>query len=387
MTELLLRIFVRDYRNSESTRVHASIGKLAAITGIICNILLFAGKLVAGLLSGVVSIVADAVNNLSDASSSVITLLGFRMAQQPADKDHPYGHARYEYISALAVAVLILVIGGSIAKSSVEKILHPQAVDISVITFAVVGVSIGVKIWMAAFYASLGRRIHSVALRAASADSRNDVVASAAVLTGCMVERIWYVNADGYIGLGVAVFILLSGLRIAGEAISPLLGKRANPQLIKSISEIILSRGDVLGMHDLLVHDYGPGRCFASVHVELSCTGDVMECHEIIDSIERDVHDQLHVHLVVHFDPVDENDTETAEMRIAVEEIIREIDSGINMHDFRILRAGEKKEIVFDLEMPYAMMKRRGEIRAEVKKEIAALTSDYDVTIRFDGVD
>lgn len=385
MIELLLRLFVKDYRSTKSSAVHLSIGKLAGMTGIICNVLLFLGKLAAGLIAGSVSIIADAVNNLSDAASSVVTLLGFRMAQQPADSDHPYGHARYEYLSGLVIAALIFLIGGDLAKTSFQKILSPAAVEFSAAVFIVLLVSICVKLWMSAFFRSLGRRIQSTTLEATSVDSRNDVIASLAVLAGCLTEYFFHINVDGYIGLVVAVFILYSGFGIARETVSPLLGKRASQDLVERISQLVLSHDKVLGIHDLLVHDYGPGQCFASLHVELSADEDPLVCHDIIDDIECDVLEELNVHLVIHYDPVVQNDEEWNEMRSIVEEIIHELDPQLSMHDFRIARGAKQTKLVFDLAVPYSMTGQHKELKKKIDEALIKRKKEYITVIHFDG--
>lgn len=298
MTEFLLRRFAPGGG-------HSAIGKMAGAVGIACNVALFLVKLAAGLLTRSVAIVSDAVNNLTDASSSVVTLLGFHMAQRPADEDHPFGHARYEYLSGLAVVVLILVVGAELVKTSVGKILRPEEVEFSAAACAVMAAAVGVKAWMAAFYRILGNRIGSTALRAASADSRNDAAATAGVLAGYAAGRAFGVNIDGWIGLCVAGMILYSAVGLAKETISPLLGARADGELEGKLRALAMRDERVLGVHDLLVHDYGPGQCFASVHAELSAQVDPLTGHEIIDEIERAALREMNVHLVVHLDPVE----------------------------------------------------------------------------------
>ena len=274
MTELLLRLFIKDREHTDDPDTRADIGKLAGTTGIICNLLLFAGKLIMGLLSGALSIVADAINNLTDASSSVVTLLGFRMAQQPADEDHPFGHARYEYLSGLAVSALILVIGFELATSSVKKIIHPEAVEFSYVAILVLVASIAVKLWMSLFFNKLGKTIRSTALTATAADSRNDCVATGAVLAGLLIGHFLKINVDGWFGLGVALFILWSGIQNAKETISPLLGERAEKELIDKLTKLVMSHDKILGIHDLLIHDYGPGQRYATLHAEVSAEED-----------------------------------------------------------------------------------------------------------------
>ena len=384
MTNLLLRLFVKNYHDIDNPAVHSAIGKLAGVTGIVCNILLFAGKLLTGLAIGSISIVADAVNNLSDASSSLVTLLGFRLAQKPADKDHPYGHARYEYLSGLVVSAMILFIGAELVKSSIDKMIHPAAVEFSITTFAILLISICIKLWMALFYASLGKHIHSITLRAASLDSRNDVIATAAVLIGGLISHFFSLNIDGYVGLAVAVFILYSGINIARETISPLLGKQADKELVENIGKIVLSNDKVLGIHDLLVHDYGPGQTFASVHVEFSAEDDPLICHDMIDDIECAVFEKLNVHLVIHYDPVLVNDSEWNEVKHCVETIIDKISPELSMHDFRMVRGANQTKIVFDIAVPYFMSRQCQEIKQRINDGLLAEGKQYMTVIRFD---
>lgn len=385
MTKLLLRLFVKNSDNTEEPTVRASVGRLAGATGIVCNSLLFLGKLIAGLLAGSVAIVADAVNNLSDASSSVVTLLGFRLAQRPADADHPYGHARYEYLSGLVVAVLILVIGVELVKSSVGKIIHPEPIDFSAPTVMILIASIAVKLWMAVFYGNLGKKIKSTTLSATSVDSRNDVISTAGVLLGCMAGYLFHINIDGIVGLLVALFILYSGVNIVKETISPLLGQQADGELVEKIHALVLSHEKVLGVHDLLVHDYGPGQCFASLHVELSAAEDVLACHEIIDHIENEVRKELHVDLVIHYDPVVVDDAEGNEMRAVLEEIIAQMDSRLSIHDFRMTRQGQEKKLVFDLAVPYDMGQSHEELKKKIDGSLTEKGKAYLTEIRFDG--
>ena len=383
MTNLLLRLFVKNYQDTEDPNVHSAIGKLAGIMGILCNCILSAGKLIAGLVVGSVSIVADAVNNLSDAGSSVVTLLGFRLAQRPADKDHPYGHARYEYLSGLVVAALILVVGVELVKSSIKKIIRPVPVEFTAVTFAILLCSIGVKLWMALFYTSLGKRIHSTTLRAAAADSRNDVIATAAVLAGGAVSRFFGVQVDGYMGLAVALFIIYSGIGIARDTISPILGQQGDTELAEKLSSLVLSHDKVLGIHDLLIHDYGPGRYYASVHVEMDGAEDPMLCHDIIDDIECDALEQFNVNLVIHYDPVLPNDEAWNKMRGLIEELVGEIDPRLSIHDFRMVKGAKQTRLTFDLAVPFEMSDRCQEIKKQIDQRLRAEGS-YVTAIRFD---
>ncbi len=308
MTDQILKLFIKNDSDPQDPAVRAAVGRLAGTAGILCNIFLTIGKLIVGIGVGSMSIVSDGVNNLSDAASSVITLLGFRLAMRPADKDHPFGHARYEYISGLAIAGLILLIGAELIKSSVYKIIKPKAPEITVIVFGVLIVSVLVKLWLSVFFRSLGKKINSQTLKASAADSRNDVITTISVLAGAILNYAFGVDLDGVIGLGVAVFIFISGIKIARDTVSPLLGQQADKELVDSITQLITTHDKVLGFHDLLIHDYGPGQRYASVHVELSAKEDPLVSHGAIDDIERKVLEKTNVHLVVHYDPVPEND-------------------------------------------------------------------------------
>lgn len=304
MTGLLLRLFVRNYKQNTDPRVRTAVGKMSGIVGIVCNLLLCAGKFAVGFLAGSAAVMADAVNNLLDASSSIVTLLGFRMAQRPADHGHPYGHGRYEYLAGLLVAGIILLSGGDQARTAVGKIIDPVAANFTTVTFVVLFLSVGVKLWMCLFYRKLGKHIRSTTLMAAAVDSRNDVLASGTVLLCCGLEYLFEIKLDAYAALAVAVFILYSGIKLTGETISPLLGKKADDDLIEQITELVLSHEQILGIHDLLVHDYGPGKCYASVHAEMSASEDPVISHEIIDHIEKETMERMNVNLVIHFDPV-----------------------------------------------------------------------------------
>ena len=280
MTKLLLKLFVKNHEKAEDPGVRASVGKLSGIVGILANILLCTGKLIVGTLSGSVSITADAMNNLTDAASAIVTLIGFKLAEQPADEEHPYGHARYEYLSGLAVAALVLVIGFELAKTSFQKILHPESVAFSIPLVIVLVGSVLVKLWLSLFNTTLGKHIGSGALLATAADSRNDVVATLAVLAAALVEKFTGYRADGYMGMAVAIFIFYSAIGLAKETISPLLGESASPELAALIADMMSQEPRVLGFHDLMVHDYGPGQRFGSLHVEMDQKEDPLSCHE-----------------------------------------------------------------------------------------------------------
>ena len=363
MTNLLLRLFVKDHRNTADPRVRAAIGSLSGTVGICCNALLFLMKLIVGALTGSVSITADALNNLSDASGSILTLVGFRLADKPADEHHPYGHARAEYLSGLAVAGLILFIGFELVKSSVDKIFHPSPVTFSAPAAGVLVASIGVKLWMALFNRDLGKRIGSTTLAATSADSRNDCVATSAVLLAAIIEHTLDLRIDGYIGLGVAASILYSGWNLAKDTISPLLGENADPELQEKIVDYIPAQPKVLGNRDLMVHDYGPGQRFASLHVEMDAREDPLECHELIDDMERECLNSHNVHLVIHYDPVITDDPELRRLKEEVSALLRTRDRRLSLHDFRMVQGRRHMNLVFDVALPSDLRQQGAQIR------------------------
>ena len=369
MTELLLRRFAGARDGGQPDR--GAVGKLSGVVGIVCNLLLFGFKLLVGTLSGSVSITADAMNNLSDASSSIVTLLGFRLAEKPADADHPYGHARFEYLSGLAVAAMILIIGFELAKTSAEKILNPVPVEFTLPVAVVLLCSVGLKLWMCLFNRKLGGRINSPALLATAADSRNDAVATSVVLFAAVVERISGWQIDGFMGLLVALFILYSGVNLARETISPLLGENGDPELQQSIVELMATCPQVLGYHDLMVHDYGPGQRFASMHVEMDRREDPLFCHELIDNLERRSLETLKVHLVIHYDPVVVGDPETDRLREAVLALLQQHDPRMELHDFRMVKGTEHTNLIFDAVLPYDWKGGEKDLQAELEAALS----------------
>ena len=384
MTQLLMKLFLKSSNSPTDPAFRSACGKLAGAAGITCNALLFLGKLLAGLLSGSVSVMADAFNNLADASSSLVTLLGFKMAEKPADKDHPYGHARIEYLSGLIVAATILLIGAELVKSSVSKILHPEAVAFTWLTAGILAASILVKLWLSSFCRHLGRTIDSAALEATAADSRNDVISTAAVLAAGLLSTFFGWQIDGFVGLAVAAFILYSGIGIAKETIDPILGSAPDPGLVQMIGDQILSYPKVLGIHDLMVHDYGPGRRFASVHVEMDSQEDPLACHDIIDNIERDFLSRYNLHLVVHYDPLVTNDAELTHMRALVESAAQSIDPRMSIHDFRMVRGPQHTNLIFDLSIPFELEQKQAELKALIDEKVQFEDQKYYTVITFD---
>jgi cation diffusion facilitator family transporter len=385
MTGLLLKLFVKDPHDPQKSR--SAIGRLSGIVGIVCNLLLFAGKLLVGSLSGSVSITADAMNNLSDASSAIVTFLGFKLAEKPADEDHPYGHARYEYLSGLAVAGIILVIGFELAKSSVEKILNPSPVAFSWVTAAVLAGSIAVKLWLSLFNGKLSKRISSTTLAATAADSRNDCIATGAVLIAGLLEYFFSWQVDGYMGLAVALFILYSGVMLGKETISPLLGENASPELRQLIEDYVNQNPKVLGFHDLMVHDYGPGQRFASMHVEMSNREDPLRCHEIIDDMERECLQNFNVHLVIHYDPVVTDDPELDRMKVMVRQELDKIHPNLAFHDFRMVTGDSHTNLIFDISLPVNLVGQEKHIRTTLDQNLSAREGKWIYTvITFDPV-
>ena len=368
MTKYLLQWL---YKDADPVQDRAGIGKLSGMVGIVCNVLLFFGKLIVGSLAGSVSITADAMNNLSDASSSIVTMLGFKLAEKPADADHPYGHARFEYLSGLAVAALIIVIGVDLAETSFDKILHPQAVAFTWITGAVLVISIAVKLCLAIFNRDLGKLIHSTALTATAQDSRNDVIATGAVLVAGLVEYFTEIAIDGWMGMAVALFILYSGAMLAKETISPLLGETASPEMRELIVDYVRSQPKVLGYHDLMVHDYGPGQRFATLHVEMDNQEDPLECHELIDDMERECLKNHNIHLVIHYDPVVTNDPELTRLRDETAKLLGIMDERLQLHDFRMVQGENHTNLIFDIALPEDMAGRETEIRANLEGKLS----------------
>lgn len=362
-----------------------AVGKLSGIVGIVCNLLLFGFKMAVGVIAGAVSITADAMNNLSDATSSVVTLLGFKLAEKPADADHPYGHARYEYLSGLAVAGLIVVIGFELAKTSVEKIIHPTSVALTAPAYVVLGVSVLVKLWMGAFNRKLGTSVQSTALLATAADSRNDAVSTAAVLVAGILGTAFGWKIDGWMGLAVALFILYNGISLAKQTISPLLGESASPALRAEIAELVRQVPQILGYHDLMVHDYGPGQRFASIHVEMDQKADPLFCHELIDNLERACLEEKNIHLIVHYDPVVTDDAQLDRLRTVVQTLLRQQDARIGVHDFRMVRGQEHSNLIFDVELPPDKMGDRRNIQKKLDEDLARTEPEkYYTVITFD---
>ena len=382
--QTLLRL-IRDAQNTEDPSVREAYGRLAGIVGVVCNVLLFVGKFLLGTLTGSVAITADAVNNLSDASSSIVTLIGFRLAAKPADEGHPFGHHRIEYLAGLAVAAMILLIGAELVKTSIGKILHPADVECTAATILVLLASILVKLWLARFNRTLGKKISSPALMATAADSRNDVITTAAVLLCAVLAAATGLRLDGYVGLLVALFILWSGSSIAKDTIDPLLGAAPDESLLHAIASEITGYGGILGIHDLMVHDYGPGRRFASAHAEVDYRMNILDAHELLDDIERDVRTKLHVDLVLHCDPIVTDDAERSALRDRVLSYLTEQDARLSIHDFRVVRGTGHTNVIFDLVMPFDLAGKTAELQRGLERALSADGQRYHAVITADA--
>lgn len=370
--------------NPQTPETRGACGRKAGLTGIACNLGLFAAKLLVGTLSGSVSITADSVNNLSDASGSIVTFIGFRLAEKPADSEHPYGHARVEYLSGLAVAMFILLIGWELAKTSFLRILHPEPVEFSPLVAAVLVGSIAVKLWMSAYFHRIGKRINSAVLEAAAVDSRNDVLATGAVLLSGIIGAFTSWNVDAPMGLVVALFILWSGIGIAKDTIDPLLGKAPDPELGRNVGAELMSHPEVLDFHDLMLHDYGPGKCFGSVHVEMDMHWDPLAAHELIDAMEVTCAAKFGVALSIHYDPIVTDDPELNLLKETVLACIRSIDGRLTAHDFRTVRGEDRSNLIFDLVVPYDRKQEEPMIRREVQAAVSRVKPKFVTVITFD---
>lgn len=353
MVTLLTKIFIRDSQNTSSPAVRQAYGMLCGAVGIVLNLLLFAGKFFAGLLSGSIAITADAFNNLSDAGSSIITLIGFRMAGQKPDPGHPFGHGRIEYISGFLVSLLILVMALELIKNSVEKILHPQELTFSPVIVVILAVSILVKCYMALYNARIGRQIGSAAMKATATDSLSDMLATTVVLAATLTAHYAKLSIDGYCGVLVGLFILYAGFQAARDTLNPLLGQAPDPAFVKQIEEIVMSYDTILGIHDLIVHNYGPGRVLISLHAEVSADGNLLKLHDTIDLAEHRLHSELGCSAVIHMDPVCIHDEQTQRLKIMAQHVLSTIDERLTLHDFRIVTGPTHTNLIFDVVTPY----------------------------------
>ena len=384
MTDLILRIFVRDHKNTENPAVRDKCGRVAGAVGIVTNFLLFLMKIIVGTVFHSVSVTADAVNNLTDSGSSVVTLIGFKMASKPADEKHPFGHARIEYLSGVIVSFIVIFLGLQLGMSSIEKILTPEENALTPVALVVLVISILAKLWQCLFYRKVGRMIKSESVEATSKDSRNDVIATSVVLLGAVITMLTGVNLDGYMGAAVALFIVFSGVQLTISTADPLLGQAPEGELVQTITEKMLSYPGIIGMHDLAVHNYGVGRCFASAHCEVDAKNDILVSHDLIDNIERDFSRDLGIHMVIHLDPVIVGDARTDALHCKVQSLVTALYPTVTIHDFRVIWGVTHSNIVFDAAVPFAVKDSDAVITQKLEAEIQKLDPDYRTVVTID---
>ena len=384
MFDGVMKCLVKGYGPGADSKVREKSGKAAGAVGIATNLLLCALKLLAGWVSGSVAILADAVNNLTDSGSSIIMLVGFKLAGKPADEKHPFGHARIEYLSGVIVSFIVLFLGLELGMTSIEKILSPEPADFNALTLLILGASILLKLWQCFFYRSVGKTIDSQTVYATSRDSRNDAIATGVVLLGALLTRLTQVNLDGVLGLAVAVFIVVSGVKLIMETGDPLLGMAPDQELVRSIYQKILSYDGIIGIHDLTVHNYGVGRCFASVHCEVPAEEDILKSHDIIDNIERDFLKEDRIHLVIHLDPVVTEDQRANALSEQVRGLVAKIYPQVSIHDFRVVWGITHSNVVFDVAAPFSLQDSDEEIREKIGDAVAGLDSSYRTVITID---
>lgn len=384
MTNFIIRKFIKNHENVKDLSVREAYGKLGSIIGIISNFFLSASKIIIGTLFNSISITADGVNNLSDTGSAIITLIGFKMAAKPADKDHPFGHARLEYISGLMVAFIIILLGLELVKSSFNRIIHPEPLNFSISMIFVLIFSIVVKFWLSSFNGKIAEKISSATMKATSMDSMNDVITTSVVLFSILINKITNFQIDGYVGVIVAMFIIYSGINILRDIMNPLLGELPDPEFISSIEKKIIGYEGILNIHDLVVHNYGPSRYFATVHAEVDARQDILVCHDLIDNIERDFSEDLDINLVIHLDPIVTDDKEVNFLRDMTNSIIKSIDDKLSIHDFRVVKGNTHTNLIFDVEVPVDFEIKTKELVNKIEKSIKEENETYYAVITID---
>jgi cation diffusion facilitator family transporter len=370
MTNFLVRMFVKDYQNLQDTEVRTRYGNMTSLVGIIVNVFLFVIKFIVGRLFHSVAIIADAVNNLSDAGSSIISLLSFKLSGMPADKEHPFGHERMEYLASSLVGFFIILLGFELLKTSYEKILRPEAINFSLLMVCVLLFSIGVKFWLYKFNAGLGDRVDSSMMKATAADSLSDVLATSAVLLSTLLSPLFGIQLDGYMGVAVSLLIIYSGINIMKEMWDTLLGKKPSEEMVQRLENAINRYGGVLGTHDLVIHNYGPRRYFATVHVEVDAREDILASHDLIDNIEREVARELNIHLVIHMDPLTQDDPDVLRLREMTAQIVADINKSLTIHDFRVVKGVTHNNLIFDVVIPHQYAQKDREIIEEISARI-----------------
>ena len=384
MIKLLTKLFIKDHENVANAAVRRAYGTMCGLYGIFLNLLLFAGKYFAGVISGSVAITADAFNNLSDAGSSIITLLGFAIAGKKPDLDHPFGHGRAEYLAGLALSAVIILMGFELAKSSFDKILHPEPINTGLLPALILVCSILVKFYMCLYNRSVGKKINSAAMQATAVDSLSDSVATTVVLLSMGIAYFFHVNIDGYAGLLVAVFIIYAGFNAAKDTVSPLLGQAPDPEFLQQIADIVTAHPEVVGIHDLVVHDYGPGRVMVSLHAEVRGDGNIFDLHDAIDTAETELKEQLGCIATIHMDPIEADNTEVSQMRAAVSEKLKELDNVISIHDFRMVPGPTHTNLIFDAVVPADYPKSDEELAANIRQQIHQAWPDRYAVVTID---
>lgn len=384
MISLLAKKLIRGFEDVQAPAVRRAYGILCGAVGIGLNLCLFLGKLLAGFLSGSIAIMADAMNNLSDAGSSVITLIGFHMAGQKPDPEHPFGHGRLEYLSGLIVSLAIILMGVELGKSSLDKIFHPEPVEFRLVAVGILAVSIAVKIYMASYNRSVGKKIDSAAMRATAADSLSDCISTAVVLAAMLIGHWTGLKIDGWCGALVAIFILRTGFQAAKETIDPLLGQPPTPEFVQSVYDLVMSYEEIIGIHDLVVHDYGPGRRMISLHAEVPASAGIVEIHDVIDRMERRLGNELDCEAVIHMDPVDTNDEQTMAMKQVVTDLVESIEEGMTIHDFRIVSGPTHTNLIFDAMMSAESKWTEKTMREEIVRRVEALPGNYFAVVHID---
>lgn len=386
MTELLVKTFVKDYQNTEEAKVRTAYGVLASLVGIVCNLLLFGGKLAVGLVLHSVSVMADAFNNLSDAASSVIGFIGVKMAEKPADEEHPFGHGRIEYIAALIVSFLVIEVGFTFFKNAIAKIRTPEELSFNLISIGILLASVAVKLWLSFFNKKLGKRINSTVMQATATDALGDVVTTLATMGSILFFYFTKINIDGYVGLAVSLLVMWAGVGIAKDTLEPLIGQSVDPKLYREISEFVESYDGILGSHDLIVHNYGPTKSLASIHAEVPNNVDIETSHEIIDRIERDAAKKLGIFLVIHMDPVETANAQVAEVKAEVQEVLHQMDERLSLHDFRMVDGEKWINLIFDVVVPFSYGENdRPKLREAIEEEVRSLDERYHCVITFDS--
>ncbi|MBS6560040.1 MAG: cation transporter [Clostridiales bacterium] len=384
MIQVFVKFFIKDYENIQDASVRQAYGMLGGGLGIACNLILFLAKLIAGIMTGAISIMADAFNNLSDAGSSIVTLIGFKLAGKPADKEHPFGHGRMEYLAGLFISAAIMLVGWQLGTSSIDKILHPEEVTYGMLSIIILIGSVLVKFWMASYNRYLGNKIQSATMKATAMDSLSDCIATTAVLLSIAIGYFTDLQVDGIAGLIVSIFIFIAGINAMKDTVQPLLGQAPDAEFVKGIERVVMSHSAIVGIHDMMVHDYGPGRVMVSLHAEIPVEMDFMEAHDIIDDIEMDIKNEFQCDITIHMDPVVLEDEKTNQMRERVKGIVESVENDLTMHDFRMTTGPLRTNLIFDVVVPYDSKKTDREIKEEITEQVSQIGENYYARVQID---